>query len=586
MGLTPPQLFTNPAEAVRANRERYMRGFLLSAQENLEQGNKELAQSMFATLAAFPVAKYQARAALIGLAELKSPKLIEHALGYLGEPGIRETAVDTLRSADIPEISGALEKAYPLAGPANKAVLLQILAVRKAEGVVALLQAARTDPAPEVRVAALDLLGESPTVEDVRAVALGGVPWLREPAAVRYLTLAKAKQEAGDAEAARTMYEEVAGAALPLAVVAKAFEGIAGIGSVASRPLVEKMLSAVRATERSGETYPVELADAIGRAFVAVVAAQGDRETAKTELLKVIESAPRQEVVRYAIEKLRSLGYETRRIPQKQGFLTDWQLLGPIPSRENGAFGKSFFNESLAPLPEHVTVGDTTLSWKSAQTDSLPGVVDLKAQFSPNEEVAAYASATIACTQDTRVVLRIGTNDGYELWLNGVKLNENPEGRVLQVDQDKVEATLQAGTNTLLLKVLQRAGGWEFCVRLTTPDGAPIDVGTLEQPPTASPAAPPPNPQLRADNALLKPRGHDGTGVFTSRPNICVILSGAKNLAQKQPCTEQHSRPRSKALALNMRHFDPRFFAPLRMTHEARSSRSDGDFCYTLLVSG
>ena len=33
---------------------------------------------------------------------------------------------------------------------------------------------------------------------------------------------------------------------------------------------------------------------------------------------------------------------------------------------------------------------------------------------------------------------------------------------------------LKAGTNKILMKVWQRAMGWEFCVRIARPDGSPV----------------------------------------------------------------------------------------------------------------
>jgi hypothetical protein len=42
------------------------------------------------------------------------------------------------------------------------------------------------------------------------------------------------------------------------------------------------------------------------------------------------------------------------------------------------------------------------------------------------------------------------------------------------IDQDRVPVRLKAGTNAILLKVYQNTQGWEFCVRIITPDGKPL----------------------------------------------------------------------------------------------------------------
>jgi len=41
-------------------------------------------------------------------------------------------------------------------------------------------------------------------------------------------------------------------------------------------------------------------------------------------------------------------------------------------------------------------------------------------------------------------------------------------------DQDIVKAGLKEGVNEFLMKVVNNAGGWAACLRITEPDGAPL----------------------------------------------------------------------------------------------------------------
>jgi hypothetical protein len=72
------------------------------------------------------------------------------------------------------------------------------------------------------------------------------------------------------------------------------------------------------------------------------------------------------------------------------------------------------------------------------------------------------------------VQLKIGTDDGVAVWLNGQEAHARNVHRALTVDQDVTQAHLNAGTNTLLVKVTQVGGGWAMCVRLVDMQNKPV----------------------------------------------------------------------------------------------------------------
>ena len=71
-------------------------------------------------------------------------------------------------------------------------------------------------------------------------------------------------------------------------------------------------------------------------------------------------------------------------------------------------------------------------------------------------------------------VLLLGVDDSEKIWVNGSEVFQHFTARGLVVDQDRVSVHLEAGTNTILLKVYQNTLGWEFCARLVTTDGKPL----------------------------------------------------------------------------------------------------------------
>jgi len=74
-------------------------------------------------------------------------------------------------------------------------------------------------------------------------------------------------------------------------------------------------------------------------------------------------------------------------------------------------------------------------------------------------------------------VLKIGSDDGVALWLNGERVHLHDVARGLTVDEDVVPVTLRQGSNVLLVQVSQGGGDWGLCVRLCDAGGEPIDLG-------------------------------------------------------------------------------------------------------------
>jgi len=83
--------------------------------------------------------------------------------------------------------------------------------------------------------------------------------------------------------------------------------------------------------------------------------------------------------------------------------------------------------------------------------------------------VTSYATVMSSTEMDTQV--RVGTDDGLQVWLNGESVHVD---RGMALNQDIVNVKLKKGENTLLLQVSQGGGGWGFMCRLTQPHGSPL----------------------------------------------------------------------------------------------------------------
>src|SRR5579862_2755490 len=135
---------------------------------------------------------------------------------------------------------------------------------------------------------------------------------------------------------------------------------------------------------------------------------------------------------------------------------TDWELSGPY-------MGKSFddaFASSFGPEPGSKT---QSAPWKPVKFE----LEKLESGLVNKENSAAYLKGKVKVDQAAKMDLRLGSDDGIKVWLNGVVVHENKIQRSLSANSDKVSVNLKAGDNELLIKIVNAAG----------PDGAFVGIG-------------------------------------------------------------------------------------------------------------
>jgi hypothetical protein len=78
------------------------------------------------------------------------------------------------------------------------------------------------------------------------------------------------------------------------------------------------------------------------------------------------------------------------------------------------------------------------------------------------DHVVGYLRRTVTAREPTKLHVKVGSDDGLRLWLNGVLVVDAPVERGFDPDQHDVELALARGSNELVAKVAQDAGGWQF----------------------------------------------------------------------------------------------------------------------------
>jgi len=87
----------------------------------------------------------------------------------------------------------------------------------------------------------------------------------------------------------------------------------------------------------------------------------------------------------------------------------------------------------------------------------------------------AYVRTWVHGEETRQVRVEFGTDDGNKLWVNGKLVHGSAAGNAAGPDEHKVDVRLNRGWNSLLLKVTQDTGAWEFCLRIREVDGDEID---------------------------------------------------------------------------------------------------------------
>ncbi len=141
--------------------------------------------------------------------------------------------------------------------------------------------------------------------------------------------------------------------------------------------------------------------------------------------------------------------------PKLAGFRIDeWHVIGPFDNNPNNAgLDKPFPPEEKIDLAGKYPGKAGEVVWKRVRT--LPtGLVDLKAFLDPHSEhTVSYVYREIESPAAQDAVILLGTDDMCKLWLNGQLVHQHRIGRGAQPADDLVKVKLNAGKNTILLKV-------------------------------------------------------------------------------------------------------------------------------------
>ncbi|NIR46417.1 MAG: alpha-mannosidase [Gemmatimonadetes bacterium] len=146
-----------------------------------------------------------------------------------------------------------------------------------------------------------------------------------------------------------------------------------------------------------------------------------------------------------------------------------WLVYGPVPAPAGSArVVRDYLDGAASAMP---TLGDE--GWLEASADSAARL-DLNRVFAggTTEWSAAYAHTYVFAPEDRTVLLIADSDDDLVVRLNGQRLWVHEVARGLGFGRDTMMIRLGAGWNSLMLKPLNRGGGFGVLARLAPAAGA------------------------------------------------------------------------------------------------------------------
>jgi hypothetical protein len=170
------------------------------------------------------------------------------------------------------------------------------------------------------------------------------------------------------------------------------------------------------------------------------------------------------------------LGLDSLALEPASEFVKAWWVAPPVECRPKGgaAAADAPATVELEPAEEAAflerSFDPKAAGWKEIAHDS--GQLDLNALVTPKAPIFAYVMTWLFTPDRRTTTVRLGSDDGVRVWLDGKAVFAHAIHRPLALDADRFELALEPGWHALLVKVKNDDGGFGVALRLCDPDGA------------------------------------------------------------------------------------------------------------------
>ena len=149
-------------------------------------------------------------------------------------------------------------------------------------------------------------------------------------------------------------------------------------------------------------------------------------------------------------------------------------------------------------------------------------ITDLSDGSNLKRDLVGYAYTTVNRTEAGKALLCLGSDESIRVWVNGTLIFSKITNRPLTADEDQMEVDLKKGENSLLIKLEQRVGPWNFSARILETGAPPARIEEI-------------SPSLRDSTAstLMVKTDANNLRANLAKTTIQVIGAGGKVLAEK-----------------------------------------------------
>ncbi len=475
------------------------------AEELLARGARGRAAKIYEELNAPSQPESVRIAAVLGLAKARGEEAVPTMVRLLDgdDAHMQLVAVESLVAIPGDGVTTRLAATLDGAKPPTQALILDIFARRGCPKALAAVTKSLDAPDPTVRLAALHAMKSVGNASSVPLLARRAATATGDEGAAAYASLAHLKGAdvdeaivtaipAADAPM-RAVLIRAAGdrritAAAPAitAGIADPHEGvriaaIAALGATGSPEDLPKLLGVVaraqdEATIKAGESSIAALAMRINeepRRAAPVVAAMKDATPqAKAAMIRVLGRLQGDEALAAVRAASRSDDKAVKDAAAEAlarwpaVYCTTWLFSGPY--KQEGKKHTDLFEIEFPPEKTDADVQWTELNPNRKEKS----VIELHRRMK-DTDCCGYVKAVVIAEKEQEVQLLLGSDDGLKVWINGKVVHANNATRACNCGEDKAQATLAKGENTLLIKVTQGGADWSFCCGFRAPDGGP-----------------------------------------------------------------------------------------------------------------
>ena len=167
---------------------------------------------------------------------------------------------------------------------------------------------------------------------------------------------------------------------------------------------------------------------------------------------------------------------KAQKLIHKTGFVAEdaWMVIGPFDNVGGIGYNTEYIPENLPQIDMTAKYDGKygQVSWQKHTDEILNGYIGLG---KGENRAVGYAFATVNSPDEREVEFRFDSDDQGKVWLNGIEVFTHTKTFTAEIDNFIIPVTLNAGKNSILVKVCEESGGWGFYLRITDKNGNPFD---------------------------------------------------------------------------------------------------------------